>query len=145
MNHAVINGVSSSRQTETLACREIPTDVLLPQLAMILDPDAMKDRLQEQIFSSAQEQERFRIQACEIAQVRYKPESSCMVTYRLEIEDTTTRETGEQVLCGRAYPKGRSRSQWEKARTRAVVQPQFGKPCSICQISRWSSGAFPTT
>lgn len=128
MNHAVSNGASSSRQAETLACHEIPTDALLPQLAVILNQAAMKDRLQAQMFESIQERERFLVRSCEIDRVRYKPESSCMVTYRLEIEDTTTRKTGEQVLCGRAYPEGQSQSHWEKARRRAVVQPRFGKP-----------------
>ena len=128
MNHAVINGASASRQTETLAYRGITTDALLPQLAVILDSATMQSRLQEQIFESVEEQEGFRIHTCEIAQVRYKPASSCMVTYRLVIEDRTTGNTGEQVLCGRAYPEGRSHSHWEKARGRAVVQPRFGKP-----------------
>lgn len=128
MNHAVSNGTSSSRQTQALACHEIPADALLPQLAVILDQAAMKDRLQDQMFESTQERERFVIRTCEIDRVRYKPESSCMVTYRLEIEDRATRETGEQVLCGRAYPKGLSLSQWEKGRMRLLVQPQFGQP-----------------
>jgi hypothetical protein len=128
MNHAAINETSSSRYSEILACHEIPTDALLPQLAVILDQAAMKDRLQDQMFESTQERERFVIRSCEIARVRYKPESSCMVTYRLEIEDRTTRETGEQVLCGRAYPKGLSLSQWEKGRIRPLVQPPFGPP-----------------
>lgn len=127
-NHVVINGAAALGRPKTLAGREIPTDVLLPQLAMILDPEAMKERLQEQIFSSVQERERFRIRACKIPQIRYKPESSCLVTYRLDIKDMTTRKTGEHVLCGLAYPEGRSQSQWEKARGRAVVQPRFGKP-----------------
>lgn len=128
MNHAVIDGAAALGRPETLAGREIPTDTLLPQLAIILDPEAMKERLQEQIFSAVQERERFRIRACEIPQIRYKPESSCMVTYRLDIEDMTTRKTGELALCGLAYPEGRSQSHWEKARGRAVVQPRFGKP-----------------
>ena len=128
MNHAVINGASSSRHSETVSCHEIPPDALLPQLAVILDQAAMKDRLQAQMFESVQERERFVIRSCEIDRVRYKPESSCMVTYRLEIEDTTTRKTGEQVLCGRAYPRGLSLSQWDKGRMRPLVQPQFGSP-----------------
>ncbi len=128
MNHAVINETSSSRHSETLLGYEIPTEALLPQLAVVLDQAAMKGRLQEQIYESVPERERFIIRSCEIARVRYKPESSCMVTYRLEIEDTTTKETREQVLCGRAYPKGLSLSQWEKGRMRPLVQPQFGQP-----------------
>lgn len=43
MNHAVINGASASRQTETLAYRGIPTDALLPQLEVILDPESAED------------------------------------------------------------------------------------------------------
>jgi len=128
MNPAVINGTSSSRQTETLVRHEVPTDALLPQLSVILDQAAMKDRLQEQIFDSAQERERFVIHSCEIDRARYKPESSCMVAYRLEIEDRTSKEIGEQVLCGRAYPKGLSLPQWEKGRMRPLVQPRFGQP-----------------
>ncbi|THJ13471.1 MAG: aminoglycoside phosphotransferase family protein [Nitrospira sp. CG24C] len=128
MNHAVINGTSAPRHSEILACHEIPTDALLPYLSVILDQSAMKDRLQKQMFESAQERERFLIQGCEIDRVRYKPESSCMVTYRLKIEDKATGETGEQVLCGRAYPKGLSPSQWEKGRMRPLVQPRFGQP-----------------
>lgn len=128
MNHAVSNRASSSRQAEPLARHETPTDALLPQLAVILDQSAMKDRLQDQMFESTQERERFFIRSCEIDRVRYKPESSCMVTYRLEIEDRATSETGEQVLCGRAYPKGLSLSQWEKGRRLPLVQPRFGQP-----------------
>ena len=127
-NPAVFNGAASSQPGETLVPRQIPTDALLPQLQVILNPDLMRDRLQARIFSSAQERERFHLRACAIAQVRYKPESSCLVTYQLEIENRVTRETGAQVLCGRAYPERRSQSHWEKARGRAVVQPQFGKP-----------------
>ncbi|MEK7762226.1 MAG: aminoglycoside phosphotransferase family protein [Nitrospirota bacterium] len=128
VNQSVINEASSVRRSESGPVHEIPTDALLPQLSMILDQTAIKDRLQAQMFESAQERKRFVIRSCKIDRVRYKPESSCMVTYRLEIEDTTTRETGEQVLCGRAYPKGLSLSQWDKGRMRPLVQPQFGQP-----------------
>lgn len=124
--HAGANGASSSRYSEPPGLHEIPTDALLPQLAVILDSEAMKERLEDHMFASAEDRKRFLIRCCDIARVRYKPESSCMVTYRLHIEDKATRETGEQVLCGRAYPEGRSQSQWEKARGRAVVQPRFG-------------------
>jgi hypothetical protein len=108
--------------------QEIPTDALLPQLPVVLDPDAMKTRLGEQIFESVQERERFLIRTCEIDRVRYKPESSCMVTYRLEIEDRATGEIGEQVLSGRAYPNGQAQPQWEKASCLTMAQPRFGPP-----------------
>jgi len=127
ISHAAINGASSSRFSETLSVHEIPTDALLPQLAVIMDPESMKARLQDQLFDSPQERERFRIRQCEITRARLKPGSSCMVGYRLEIEDRTTKETGEQILCGRACTEGQSRSQWERALVRSLVQPRFGR------------------
>jgi len=127
ISHTAIDGASSSQFSETLSVHEIPTDALLPQLAVIMDPESMKARLQDQLFDSPQERDRFRIRHCEITRARLKPGSSCMVSYRLEIEDRTTRETGEQILCGRACAEGQSRSQWEKAQARSLVQPRFGR------------------
>lgn len=127
VSHRAIDGASSSRLSETLSVHEIPTDPLLPQLPVIMDPEYMKARLQDQLFDFPEERERFRIRHCEITRARLKPGSSCMVSYRLEIEDRATRETGEQILCGRACAEGQSRSQWEKARVRALVQPRFGR------------------
>ncbi|THJ24550.1 MAG: hypothetical protein CAF45_005090 [Nitrospira sp. CG24E] len=128
MDHAVINGPPPSRPSEADSINDIPRDGLLPQLAEILNSAAMKGQLQERMFASTGDRERFLIRFCEIVQIRYKPESSCMVSYRLEIEDAVTGNRGEQILCGRAYPQGRSQSQWEKAGAQALVQPRFGNP-----------------
>lgn len=103
-------------------------DVRLPQLSMVLDTEAMRKTLWNGMFESASARDRFLIHHCDIIQVRYKPESSCMVSYRLDIKNVETGERGEQILCGRAFPKGRAQPQWEKASTRALVQPRFGKP-----------------
>ena len=51
-----------------------------------------------------------------------------MVSYRLVIENKATGTAEEQILCGRALPEGRSRSQWDTASARALVQPRFGPP-----------------
>jgi hypothetical protein len=127
ISHMAIDGASLSRFSETLSIHETPTDPHLPQLPVIMDPEYMKARLQDQLFDSPQERDRFHIRHCEITRARLKPGSSCMVSYRLEIEDRTTKETGEQLLCGRACAEGQSRSQWEKARVRSLVQPGFGR------------------
>lgn len=141
MDSAVINTPGTSR-TPTLASRSnILVDAHIPQLSMILDPEAMRQTLWTGMFESAKGRDRFVIRNCEIIQVRYKPASSCMVSYRLDIENVTTRERGEQILCGRALPKGRSQPQWEKAATRALVQPRFGKPLvhlSDLEMVLWS-------
>lgn len=88
----------------------------------------MRDTLWDSMFESARDRDCFLIRQCAIIQVRYKPASSCMVSYRLDIENVATGERGEQILCGRAFPQGRSQSNWEKASTRPLIQPRFGIP-----------------
>ena len=108
--------------------RESPSSSVLPHLPTILDPIAMTQAFQEQLFVTAQEQQRFTIRQCDVIHVRLKPESHCTISYCLHIHDGVTQETNEQILCGRAFPEGRSQLQWEKVSTRALVQPRFGKP-----------------
>ncbi len=128
MDNAVITTREPSRTSQRDVRNDIPMDVRLPQLSTILDREAMSKALLNGLFESARDRDRFLIRHCEIIQVRYKPASSCMVSYRLDIEHVETGERTEQILCGRGFPEGRSRSQWEKAATRALVQPRFGKP-----------------
>lgn len=119
--------VSSSHNTGT-RLYDLPTDVCLPQLPTILDLEVMKAHLQRHMFLSSTDQARFMIHSCRIMQIRYKPTRSCMVSYHLEIEDTATGTRGEQILCGRAVPSGKSESKWKKAAERSLAQPRFGKP-----------------
>lgn len=128
MNETPFTTMETSRLSTQPTRDDVPKDVHLPQLALILNAEAMRDLLWNAMFESTNHRTRFVVRHCDIMQVRYKPESSCMVSYRLEIEHVETGERGEQILCGRAFPKDRSQSQWEKAATRALVQPRFGKP-----------------
>lgn len=128
MNTAVIPTTKTSRPSQRDGRDDIPMDVQLPQLSMILDAEAMRKTLWNGMFESTSVRDRFLIRQCDIIQVRYKPTSSCMISYRLDVENVETRESGEQILCGRAFPNGRSLPQWEKASTQALVQPRFGKP-----------------
>lgn len=123
----VLNDAVTSLPRKESCLNDIPADVRLPQLSTILDHAVMRDILQQRMFLSSQ-QTQFVIRRCQIVQIRYKPASSCMVSYRLDIEDTATGDSGEQILCGRAYPDGCSQSQWEKASTRRLVAPRFGSP-----------------
>lgn len=128
LDDAVMTTTDTSRTFVGGLRDDLPMDVRLPQLLMILDEEAMRRTLQDVLFTSDRDRDRFQIRRCEIIQVRYKPASSCMVSYRLDIENVATRERGEQILCGRAFPRGRSQPQWEKASTRPLVQPRFGVP-----------------
>jgi Phosphotransferase enzyme family len=128
MDHAVINNAFSPSSSKKNALNDLPVDAHLPQLPIILDEAVMREKLQDRMFASANDRTLCVIRQCEIIQVRYKPTSSCMVSYRLDIENVATGERGEQILCGRAFSKGRSQPQWEKASTRALVHPRFGIP-----------------
>lgn len=128
MDHAVIDNLRSSAPPKGTRRNDLPSDARLPQLPTILDVEVMRERFQDGLFVSVGDRTQFVIRQCEIIQVRYKPASSCMVSYRLDIENVETGERGEQILCGRAFPKGLAQPQWEKASTRTLVQPRFGKP-----------------
>ena len=128
MDDTVLDTARASRISKREVADHVPMDVHLPQLSMILDSEAMRDTLWDGMFESARDRDSFLIRHCEIIQIRYKPASSCMVSYRLEVENVITGEKGRQILCGRAFPEGRSQPQWEKASTQALVQPRFGIP-----------------
>jgi Phosphotransferase enzyme family len=128
MDHAVINDRVSSTLPTGTRLNDLPTDARLPQLPIILDVERMRGMFQDYLFLSISDQTDCVIRQCEIIQIRYKPASSCMVSYRLDIENGTTGDRGEQIVCGRAFPAGRSQTQWDKAGTRPLVQPRFGKP-----------------
>jgi len=128
MNDTVFTTMDTPRRSRQATQDDIPRDAHLPQLSLILNADAMRDPIWNAMFESAKDRQRFLIRHCDIIQVRYKPGSSCMISYCLDIKNVETGEHGEQILCGRAFPKDRSQSQWEKAATRALVQPRFGKP-----------------
>ncbi len=128
MDHAVINNTFSPSRPKNTVLNNLPTDARLSQLPVILDVEVMREKLQDRMFASDSEQTQFVVQRCEILQIRYKPASSCMVSYLLSIEDLANGEQGEQILCGRAFPAGISQTQWEKASVRMLVQPRFGTP-----------------
>jgi hypothetical protein len=128
MDHAVINNMFSSALPKSTRLTDLPADARLPQLPIILDVEVMRDKFQDYLFASVNDRTQFVVRQCKIIQIRYKPAASCMVSYRLDIEDTSTGERGEHIVCGRAFPAGCSQSQWEKAATHDRAQPRFGKP-----------------
>lgn len=102
--------ILSTTHSSPPSLNAVPRDRRLPSLASLLDSEAMKNRWQARLFSSADDPSPWLIRSCEPIQVRYTPESSCLISYRLTIEHQATGERDEQVLCGRAFPVGRSRT-----------------------------------
>lgn len=121
MDHAVIAEDQASRSRN-----DVPRDRRLPHLASLFDSETMKKRLQDHLHTTARDPSPWLIRSCEPIQVRYTPDSSCLITFRLTIEHSATSERDELVLCGRAFPPGRSRAQWRTANVRPRVTPRFG-------------------
>ena len=121
MDVAIIDEDQSPRSIE-----DVPRDRRLPHLANLLDSEAMKNRLQKCLFSLTDDRSPWLIQSCALSQVRYTPESSCLINYRLTIEHSATGERDEHLLCGRAFPAGCSRARWRTANAQNLVTPRFG-------------------
>ena len=121
MDHAVIAKDQASR-----SLNDVPKDRRLPHLATLLNSEAMKKRLQDRLRAPDGNPSPWLIRSCETIQIRYTPESSCLITYRLTIEHPATSERDELVLCGRAVPAGRSHAQWRTASARHLVTPRLG-------------------
>ncbi len=127
-DHPVTNDTLSTRAARRQSVDDFPTDARLPQLPILLDPAAMQTRLQDHLFRPTDHRTQVVIPCCELLQVRYTPHSSCLVSYRLTMENPTTGEQEEQILCGRAFPKGRSRAYWKKLGRHPLVHPRGGTP-----------------
>lgn len=121
MDVVIIDEDPSPRSLE-----DVPWDRRLPHVANFLDSEAMKHRLQKHLFPLADDRNPWLIQRCALSQVRYTPESSCLINYRLTLEHPATGAKTEHLLCGRAFPAGRSRARWRTANAQNLVTPRFG-------------------
>ncbi|WDT73559.1 MAG: hypothetical protein MPW17_21685 (plasmid) [Candidatus Manganitrophus sp.] len=101
---------------------DIPHDAALPQLADVLNRSKMKALFQAEFFPEG----RFRIEACSIERVKYKPGKNCLVCYRLEIRDRMTQQVFTQRLSTRIFEKG-GRSPGSKKRNYKTVSCRFSE------------------
>ncbi|WDT82855.1 MAG: hypothetical protein MPW14_24895 (plasmid) [Candidatus Manganitrophus sp.] len=105
---------------------DIPHDAALPQLADVLNRSKMKALFQAEFFPEG----RFRIEACSIERVKYKPGKNCLVCYRLEIRDRMTQQVFTQRLSTRIFEKGGAISRFKKAQLQNGVMPVLGRGVS---------------
>jgi len=119
-----------------------PTDPALPTLPTALDPSVMKIILQSHLFV-----EEFRSQPliirCDIFHTRYKRGRSCMICYRLILQESQAAQTSEQILCARMFEEGGAVSRFQKAQTPYVVPSAFGKSLSLIPELNMVLWAFP--
>jgi hypothetical protein len=114
-----------------IAIQSIPQDTSLPQLPIVLDADLMAHEFDRRMFGSEADigrdiADRFRVDDCRIERIKYKPGYNCLVYYRLTITNRHCGESANQLLCGRIYSAGGSRSRYAKARRDALAVPGFG-------------------
>jgi len=118
----------------------VPRDDTFQHLALALDPTAMRAVFDESVFGPDR---RYHIGACHIEHIKYKPGKSCVVCYRLQIEDTITQVSHEQLISVRLYNAGDSPSRFARAESETLVAPSFGRPLTHLPDLDMVAWAFP--
>jgi hypothetical protein len=130
-------------KAEGIFVDEPPRDDVLPQLSVVLNAAYMHQLFQTKLFDTPTVRNRFRIQACNIMQLRYKRGTKCMICYRLVIRDIKRRQVGEQILCAGIFQPTESFSRFTKAQSQHVVSPNFGQPLTHIPELEMVVWAFP--
>jgi len=86
-----------------------PPDRALPALATALSGDDMREILTARLGSGVA------VQSCEPCYVRYKPETSCIVQYRLALEDADSGRAHETIAHAKLFAGGRAERVWSRA------------------------------
>ncbi|MFQ5588400.1 MAG: aminoglycoside phosphotransferase family protein [Nitrospiria bacterium] len=97
-----------------------------------IDAKRMRDVLQQQLPSFPNG--RRVITGCTIGYTKYKTyknpssygKSNLSLCYHLQVTETSTQTSGEQILYLKAYLENRSRAVFEKERQKSYVTPRFG-------------------
>ncbi|MFQ5450063.1 MAG: phosphotransferase family protein [Nitrospinaceae bacterium] len=111
------------------ALKELPVDSVLGNLPSALDVQRMRKVFQERIFRANQDSRQvFQIKDCQIERIKYKPRKTCLICYRLVIEDRVSGREHEQILCGRIYENGGSASRFIKAEKKEQVKTPIVEP-----------------
>lgn len=107
---------------------EAPDDRRLPRLGFALDTTLMLTVLGAALLDGEQLRQRFQLLGCAIDQIRYKPGTSCMISYRLTLRDKQTGQELVQLCCARMLQSGGSASRFRKAQLQPLVAPPVGRP-----------------
>ena len=114
---------------------EIPNDLRLPNLGILLEAARMKKVFQEALFECYSDPLGMKpgynvpeIIDCRIDWVKYKPGKNCTASYLLTVNDHWTHRFMEQRLYARAYPPGESQSRFGRERLKKLIIPVAGRP-----------------
>jgi Phosphotransferase enzyme family len=102
---------------------ELPTDLVLPQLAHALDPLAMATTF-------ASELDGVTVLACEVDRIKYRPQRNCSVSYRLKLDDTRSGRRLEQRVAARFCSGGDAARRHRQALARSPAASAAGPALS---------------
>ncbi|HKX30953.1 MAG TPA: aminoglycoside phosphotransferase family protein [Blastocatellia bacterium] len=74
------------------------SDERLPQLGELLDPSAMQQVFERELTNGKGLEAGYRLTACRILQIKYRPGRRCLVTYALQSVELSTEREREQLL-----------------------------------------------
>jgi aminoglycoside phosphotransferase (APT) family kinase protein len=118
-----MSSMTRSEKQKTMANgREIPRDERLPGLSALLDAGRVRELLTPHTVGAFEH-----VEDCRIAYVRYKPQTSCVVTYALRCAGLDG-EPVEQLLYGKCYTEGDFANAARKAASQQWVQTSNMEP-----------------
>ena len=122
-----------------VATRVVPTDVVLPLLAVVLDEQAMQRVFEQHL--RPRHGTGFEVTACEIERIKYRPQRNCIIGYKVKLCDRKGRR--EQRLCAGIYAPDDARAHYVKALLEANIATLDIAPVTLIPSLNMVVWAFP--
>ena len=119
--------------------RLVPTDVVLPSLALLLDNRAMQGLFEQQLRE--RRGNGAAITECEIERIKYRPRRNCLVGYKIKLRDTTG-ERAQRLFAG-IYAEEDAVARYQKAMTEASIASADFAPVALIRPLAMVLWAFP--
>jgi hypothetical protein len=103
---------------------EMPEDLQLPQLQVVMDGAAMHDVFQRRLPGFAEG--RLRIDYLKLTRMTYTPNKACRLCYTLRVHDMISGREGDQILFGKTASNDEIENRRDQARRETYAQPEFG-------------------
>jgi len=116
-------------------------DPNFPQLQVITDALAMKDRLQREFANF--DGGALHIHDLRLLQMRYKPGKKCEVCYEVYCSDLKSGKSGQQIFSGVMAPQSKLADRFARAQNQPQLPPQFGPAVHLLPDLGLLLWAFP--
>jgi len=120
--------------------RAVPLDPVLPQLASVLDGQAMGRVFARDLLAGSESVE---LTACEIERVKYRPGRNCLLGYKLELRERATAARHDQRVCVGIYAPDEARARYDKALGGPLVSGPWIAPVSLIAPLNMVVWTFP--